>query len=430
MPVSTVPDLCVADLIAGDPDFVWISRWVPLSIAETIVGYTGVSQRPAEMPLALFGWGEAARFVARGPNRLTDLQRQWDAWLSTVEQPSNWHAFVAATFSPDSGRDSVLVVPRVLALHFGRRTEFVTGDNEMLSRLLPRLDAFGPEDAFDLEDTADLEDTDPPESAAVPGALTPAGYADAVRAALGLISQGRCEKIVIARDVVVDSPEASTTDLLMNLRRQSPDTWVFSIDGLIGATPELLGGAHDRRFYARVLAGSAPPEEATSLWSSHKNQSEHAFAVASVTETIGHLLDLHSHPTVVLKLPNIVHLSTELTADLHSGVRLAEVIEAMHPTAAICGTPTSTAAQLLHQIEGFDRGRYGGPVGWVDAHGGGELALALRCGQMEECDSGLRIRLYAGAGIVEGSEPDAEVAETDHKLRPMLTALGVSGPVR
>lgn len=407
-----------------------------MSIAETIVGYTGVSQRPAEMPLALFGWGEAARFTARGPNRLTDLQRQWDAWLATVEQPSNWHAFVAATFSPDSGRDSVLVVPQVLALHFARHTEFVTVDNELVSQLLPRLDAFGPEDAFDLEESGDhadapgRADADPLESAAVPGALTPAGYADAVRAALGLISQGRCAKIVIARDVVVDSPGASTTDLLRKLRRQSPDTWVFSIDGLIGATPELLGGAHDKRFYARVLAGSAPPEEAASLWGSHKNQSEHAFAVASVTETIGHLLDVHSHPTVVLKLPNIVHLSTELTADLDSGVRLAEVIEAMHPTAAICGTPTLTAARLLHEIEGFDRGRYGGPVGWVDAHGGGELALALRCGQMEECDSGLRIRLYAGAGIVEGSEPDVEVDETDHKLRPMLTALGVSGPVR
>jgi menaquinone-specific isochorismate synthase len=260
--------------------------------------------------------------------------------------------------------------------------------------------------------------------------LTPRGYADAVGRALSLISSGECVKIVLSRDVVVDPGEMRLADLIARLRRQSPDTWVFSIDGLVGATPELLGGAHDRRFYARVLAGSAPPEEADSLWASVKNQTEHAYAVASVTDTVGHLLDLSPHPTVVLKLPNIAHLSTELTADMHPGVGLVETVEAMHPTAAICGTPTATAARLLRQIEGFDRGRYGGPVGWLDAHGGGELALALRCGQVEEGASGARIRLYAGAGIVDGSDPDAEVAETDHKLRPMLKALGVTGLVR
>lgn len=416
--MSVFADLSVADLLSGDPDQVWISRWVPLAMSEIVVGYTGVSQRPAEMPLALFGWGEAARFTARGPHRLAELQSQWEDWLRGAAQPSEWHAFLTATFADDSERDSVLVVPEVLALHFANRTEFFALDEGAVQRLVPRLGA------------SELGGSECEPVAAVPGELTPRGYADAVGRALSLISSGECVKIVLSRDVVVDPGEMRLADLIARLRRQSPDTWVFSIDGLVGATPELLGGAHDRRFYARVLAGSAPPEEADSLWASVKNQTEHAYAVASVTDTVGHLLDLSPHPTVVLKLPNIAHLSTELTADMHPGVGLVETVEAMHPTAAICGTPTATAARLLRQIEGFDRGRYGGPVGWLDAHGGGELALALRCGQVEEGASGARIRLYAGAGIVDGSDPDAEVAETDHKLRPMLKALGVTGLVR
>lgn len=409
MTVSTVPGLSVADLLSGDPELVWISRWVPLDMSEVVVGYTGVSQRPAQMPLALFGWGVQARFVARGPRRLNELAALWRAWSDAAGAGSRWHAFLAATFAADSEQESVLIVPQVLALHYAHHTDFVTTDPDALAALLPRLVS------------APLGgDTGRPANAR-PGVLTAEGYADAVRRALWHIGRGECAKIVVSRDVVVDCNGVRLADLLARLRRQSPDTWVFSIDGLVGATPEMLGGAHDRRFYARVLAGSAPPSEAEALWGSVKNQSEHAFAVDSVAQTIGHLLDLMQHPTIVLKLPNIAHLSTELTADLHAGTSLLQVVEAMHPTAAICGTPTATAARLLHEIEGFDRGRFGGPVGWVDAAGGGELALALRCGQFED---EARIRLFAGAGIVAGSKPDAEVAETDYKLRPMLTALG------
>lgn len=417
MTALSVPDLSVSDLLSGDPDLVWISRWVPLDITERVIGYTGVSQRPAEMPLALFGWGVGSRFTAKGSERLAALGGQWRAWASAWGRSDPWHAFVASTFADDSQAESVLIVPRVLALQYAHHTEFLTLDRSLLDELLPRLGVAGLGGG-------------PPSVTVHPGRLTPQGYADAVREALRIIENGQCAKIVLSRDVVVEAEQLRVADLLARLRRQSPDTWVFSIDGLVGATPELLGGAHDRRFYARVLAGSASPDQSDWLWTSVKNQSEHAFAVASVAETIEPLLDLFQHPTVVLRLPDIAHLSTELTADLHPGVDLLQVVEAMHPTAAICGTPTAVAARRLAEIEGFDRGRYGGPVGWVDAAGGGELALALRCGQLESADGGRRIRLFAGAGIVEGSDPDAEVAETDHKLRPMLKALGIDGPVR
>ena len=100
---------------------------------------------------------------------------------------------------------------------------------------------------------------------------------------------------------------------------------------------------------------------------------------------------------------------------------MLSVVEAVHPSAAVCGTPTPVAAALLRRLEGFDRGRYAGPVGWIDAAGNGTFAIALRCGQLE--DEGRSVRLYAGGGIVAGSDPSAELAETAQKFLPVYEAL-------
>ena len=122
----------------------------------------------------------------------------------------------------------------------------------------------------------------------------------------------------------------------------------------------------------------------------------------------------------LLELPNVVHLATDVSARL-TDTRLLDLVAALHPTAAVCGTPRDLAMRLIEELEDTERGRYSGPVGWVDASGDGEFAIALRCGLA----SGTRLRLYAGAGIMPDSDPDAELAETEAKMRPLLDALGV-----
>jgi isochorismate synthase EntC len=124
----------------------------------------------------------------------------------------------------------------------------------------------------------------------------------------------------------------------------------------------------------------------------------------------------------VVTYGDIQHLSTTFEGDTHPGTELPDLLSALHPTAAVAGTPTKTALELIRELERHDRGRYAGPVGWLDQSGDGEFAIALRCGTIQ----GNQATLYTGAGIVEGSDPTLEFEETRIKLRPMLGALGLS----
>src|SRR4029077_19251778 len=125
----------------------------------------------------------------------------------------------------------------------------------------------------------------------------------------------------------------------------------------------------------------------------------------------------------VLELPNLWHLATDVAGELADHASSLDLVASLHPTAAVAGTPTDAAIRLIRRLEPFDRGRYAGPVGWVDANGDGEWAIALRCAQISETDPH-QIRLFAGCGIVAGSDPAAELAESNAKLIPMRESLG------
>ena len=178
---------------------------------------------------------------------------------------------------------------------------------------------------------------------------------------------------------------------------------------------------------ARVLAGSAArgadatadATAASTLSASRKDVEEHSFAIRSVLDALGPLSTaLTARPPYALRLPNLWHLASDVTGTLRGGSSALDLVAALHPTAAVAGSPTAAALDLIAELEPFDRGRYAGPVGWVDAHGDGEWAIALRCAQVD----GETVTAYAGAGIVAGSDPARELAETALKLRPIVEA--------
>jgi menaquinone-specific isochorismate synthase len=186
-----------------------------------------------------------------------------------------------------------------------------------------------------------------------------------------------------------------------------------------------------------VLAGTAPrgadadadTAASLALATSAKDQDEHLYAVKSVLSSLRpHTSALaSSEQPFTLKLPNVFHLATDVEGELSDGASALDLIAALHPTAAVAGTPTDAALDVIRRLEPLGRGRYAGPVGWIDAHGDGEWAIALRCAQfdLDTADAAGRIplRAHAGAGIVAGSDPEAELLETRVKFRPIVDAL-------
>jgi menaquinone-specific isochorismate synthase len=207
-----------------------------------------------------------------------------------------------------------------------------------------------------------------------------------------------------------------------------PGCQTFSIDGLVGASPEVLVARTGAELRSLVLAGTAPRGEdaatdgdhAQRLLASDKERREHRFAVESVRDALMEAagdLKVGSSPEV-LRLANVMHLATTVTANAVGSASSLALAGLLHPSAAVCGTPTSAAQEMIRRLEGMDRARYSGPVGWTDARGDGQWAIALRCAELR----GTRARLFAGAGIVDGSLPEAELEETRLKLRAMQSA--------
>jgi len=277
-----------------------------------------------------------------------------------------------------------------------------------------------------------------------PGTLNPEGYQAAVRQAIDAIVRGDLEKVVLARDLVGTLPAgADLRRLVRALADDYPDTWTFAVDGLIGASPETLVTASHGVVTARVLAGTIPrgtdahddTEASASLAHSAKDLDEHRYAVQSVLATLGpHVSHLRADPEpFTLKLPNLWHLATDVAGDLADHASALDLVAALHPTAAVAGTPTDVAVDLIRRLEPFDRGRYAGPVGWVDGDGNGEWAIALRCAQVgrpggvppkSAGDSAtIPVVAHAGAGIVAQSDPDKGLLETRVKFRPIVDAL-------
>lgn len=404
----------------------------------------------------LVGWGEAARVPilggrdghARAGRHLAELFA--DAGVTDeVGLPGTGPvAFGALTF--DIARaGSALVVPRVVV---GRR-----GDRTWRTTITPRDGASEPGEAVGAgaagsadavgadagapavaggpagtpqaatgRATSQASDTDRVRYAG--SSLAEVDWLDAVAAAVERLRDTTLEKVVLARDEHVWSKTPfDPAVLLRRLASRFPSCYVFACDGLIGATPELLVRREGDRVESLVLAGSAPrgkdaDEDAAlgeALASSSKQRREHAPSVRSVRQALSsRCTALTATEPELLRLENIQHLATAVSATLADGSTALELAEELHPTAAVCGAPTPEALGCIRELEGLDRARYSGPIGWVDADGDGEWGIALRCAEL----SGSRARLFAGAGIVEGSLPEDELEETRLKLRAMESA--------
>ncbi|MFJ4624592.1 isochorismate synthase [Streptomyces sp. NPDC088812] len=274
----------------------------------------------------------------------------------------------------------------------------------------------------------------------------PAGYTDAVRRALELIEAGDLHKVVLARCLELTSASPVwVPSLLARLVRADPASYAFAVDvtapgdpaprTLVGASPELLVSRHGATVIANPLAGSAPRsgddtvdrERIARLRASAKDLGEHAHTAARVAEVLGGFcvdLEVPDRPEVI-GTPTMWHLSTRITGRLRDPSDPASsalgLAEALHPTPAVCGVPTAGALTAIAALEPQDRGYYAGMAGWTGLDGDGEWAVTIR--SAEVCDR--TVRLFAGAGIVAGSQPRAELDETSAKFRTLLRALGL-----
>ena len=368
--------------------------------------------------------GVAHRIVTGGADRFASASA---AWRHLVERAdiddraalpgSGLVAFGSFAFAAASAEPSVLVVPRQIV---GIR------DGAAWSTRIWREDEPEPGPAVRTDGTA---------FGAAPvrfsdGEQTPDGYVEAVARAIGAIGGGDVAKVVLARDIRGRlGRDADLRPVLLGLAEGYPKCWTFSVDGLVGSSPETLITVRDGRATARVLAGTASrgadrqsdQAAAEALASSVKDQDEHAFAVENVVASLRpHVAALtRSEVPFTLKLPNVWHLATDVEATVGDGSDALALVEALHPTAAVAGTPSAEAVRLIARLEPFDRGRYSGPVGWIDASGDGEWAIALRCAAISADGD---IRAYAGCGIVADSDPAHELVETRMKFRPIVEA--------
>jgi menaquinone-specific isochorismate synthase len=374
----------------------------------------------------LVGRGEAARLEVSGPHALAEAAEWWASYTDGLDVDDDLGItgtgpvlFASIAFDPVAGT-SVFVVPEVTV---GRRDG------------VGWITTVGDVDPRDVPAPPPADDDAPLRLRYADGALDPATWCASVATAVERIGRGELAKVVLARDLLVSADvPLDPRRLLRRLAARFPDCWTFAVDGLLGATPELLLRRSGRQLSARVLAGTAPrgagaddQRLAEALIGSAKDRAEHAIAVDSLVRALEPYctrLDAPAEPDL-LTLANVRHLASDISGTQRSrGPRgaagLLELIGAVHPTAAVCGTPTRDAAAVIAELEGMDRGRYAGPVGWLDARGDGEFGLALRCAELVGDDTA---RLFAGCGIVAGSDPTAELAETQSKFAAFQAAL-------
>lgn len=382
------------------------------------------------------GLGEVVRLSFRGADRFIDAAAAWRriAEAAVVDDPvrlpgSGLVAMGTFAFADESSAESVLIVPRLLvARHRGQAwiTEISSIDADPAPPAVPQAPAAGTWTGTDFRDRE------------LPtGGDSVAAYLTGVREAGARIERGEFEKIVLARQLEGALPRDSDVRVpLTRLAEHYLDCWTFAVDGLVGASPETLIRSTNGAVSARVLAGTRGrhPEDAVrdsrardELLTSAKEQHEHSFAVQSVVTALSpHVRELRtSEEPFPLQLPNVWHLATDLGAALGEQSSSIELVGALHPTAAVAGTPTSTAVAAIAELEPFDRGRYSGAVGWIDAEGDGEWVIALRCAQLGEPDASTGTRSIiasAGGGIVAGSDPEHELRETVSKFRPITEA--------
>jgi menaquinone-specific isochorismate synthase len=371
----------------------------------------------------LVGFGEYKKFEVKGKNRFKESKAWWEERVSEFKIQNNVHGsgtgpILFSSFSFDPNEKSVLVIPEIL---IGQKNgkSWITwiGDAKQ-----PNLDKLN---------TAPISG----EITWQEGSISEQAWQAQVKNAIDAIKSNKVEKVVLARDITATSKtEIDVRSLLQRLEIEYPSTWIFFVDGLIGATPELLVRLSKSLVTSRVLAGTIRKTGnedrdltlAASLAKSSKDLEEHEYAVRSVADALAPFCSSTNVPEApfVLHLSNVMHLATDVTGVLNDSAKQSDIftlIEQLHPSAAVCGTPAIEANKLIVELEQMNRQRYAGPVGWIDASNDGEIAIALRCGQLSNDRNSIRI--FAGCGIVAGSDPATEFAESQAKLMPMRTAL-------
>ena len=371
----------------------------------------------------LMGFGEYKKIELTGEDRFEKAKAWWQIQLSEFKIQNNVHGsgtgpILFGSFSFDPNEKSILVIPEII---LGKKAlkswvTWIGNDTQpnfsTISNSLP---------------SGEITWSN--------GALSESQWKDQVSFAVDSIKQNKLEKVVLARDQVAASTVAiNTRGLLQRLEIEYPSTWLFLVDGLIGATPELLVRLSKSLVTSRVLAGTIRKTGnedrdlalAASLAKSSKDLEEHEYAVRSVADALAPFCSSTNVPEspFVLHLSNVMHLATDVTGVLNDSAKQADIftlIQQLHPSAAVCGTPTNAAKKFIIDFEKMNRERYAGPVGWIDANGDGEIAIALRCGQLSQDNKSIRI--FAGCGVVAGSDPANELAESQAKLMPMRTAL-------
>ncbi len=372
----------------------------------------------------LVAWGVAARIpTGTGPGRFARAREGVDRLAKelTLEAGATRDDLVAlASFAFDERHgESVVVIPQTSIRRRGGVTRRTTLG-----------ETFGTEErTHERPQTASQADR--PRYAG--STLRDEVWLDAVATALQAIDAGEYAKVVLARDLHVWSRTPFDTRAILGaLAERFPSCITFLVDHLLGASPELLLRRSGARIASRVLAGTtargldAGENErlGATLLASEKDLREHDLALRSAVDALSPVctaLEVPERPSLV-RLDNVQHLGSDLTGTLDAAAdpHVLALLERIHPTAAVGGAPRDAALQAIRDLEGMSRGRYAGPVGWFTPDGDGEFAIALRCAEVR----GDRARLFAGAGVVAGSLPEAELTETWLKLRAMTGVLG------
>ena len=371
----------------------------------------------------LVGFGVYKKFEVSGEDRFKEAHKWWQQILAEFTIQNNVHGIgtgpiLFTSFAFDPKDTSELIIPKII---IGQRNgkSWITWIGDQKQPDIRKIEISSQSGEITWAN----------------GTVEEEKWRSQVSRAIDAIKNGRLEKVVLARDLKANSTtKININNLLQKLEIEYPSTWVFLVDGLVGATPELLVRLNKSLITSRVLAGTIQKTGnedrdlalAASLAKSSKDLEEHEYAVKSVADSLAPFCSSTNVPEspFVLHLSNVMHLATDVTGVLNDSAKQADIftlIENLHPTAAVCGTPTNVAKKLISELETMNRSRYAGPVGWIDAQGDGEIAIALRCGELSDGDKSIRI--FAGCGIVAGSDPITEYAESQAKLMPMRTAL-------
>lgn len=391
---------------------------------------------PADVSAAWLRHGQGMVALGRawvvrtdGPGRFADASAAFRALAARARiddevrvRTSGLVALGTFSYADDSPRASTLMVPSaLLGVHDGEAFLTVVGIDEDPALPISWRDLFP---SSPVGDAAEAQLELEPDH-------TPDEYQALVQEAVAEIRAGAAEKVVLSERTTVTAPAPLSPALLLTrLARSYPSTWVYHLEDVVGASPEMLAQTEDGRVFSRVLAGSRPVADDGELDEADrrafradaKERSEHAFAVDSVVERLADLaaeLEVSPEP-FVLRLPGLEHLASDISARLKGGATSLDVASRLHPSAAVSGTPREAANEIIARLEPRDRGGYASPVGWMDADGDGQWAIALRMAHL----TGERTAvMQAGGGLVAASDPVSEHAEALAKCRPMLRAL-------